>query len=247
MKEIFRTVVGSRLYDLALEASDTDVKAVALPSAEDLLGMDDKARKHWDGEPGVDPPDTTIYSLTKFLALLAKGNPTVTELLFVPSETVLVTSTWWDVVGAFGRQNMITKQMLPSYFGYVKEQFCRVRDHKAQNNREVMIEKYGFDVKCASHVYRIAVQGTELMKTGVCHPRMTGFDREVALSIKRGDYNYDRTLDTLKVAMDGMKAAESSCTLPEAPDMKLVNDFVTKVHLSVIQIDSELDSRLKSV
>jgi len=247
MKEIFRTVVGSRLYDLALDASDTDVKAVALPSAEDLLGMDDKARKHWDGDPVADPPDTVIYSLTKFLALLAKGHPTVTELLFVPSEAVLVNSPWWGVTSDFCRKNMITKALLPSYFGYVKEQFCRVRDLKAQNNRETMIAKYGYDVKCASHVYRLAVQATELMTTGSCSPRMTGFDRNVALSIKRGDYNYERTLDTLKIAMDGMKAAESSCKLPEAPDMKLVNDFVTKVHLNVIQVDFELDSRLKSI
>jgi len=246
MKEIFRTIVGSRLYGLELEGSDTDVKAVALPSAEDLLGMDDKARKHWDGGPD-DPPDTTIYSLTKFLALLAKGNPTVTELLFVPPEAVLTTSGWWDAVGAFARKNMITKQMLPSYFGYVKEQFCRVRDRKAQNNREVMIEKHGFDVKCASHVYRIAIQGTQLMKFGYCSPRMSDFARTIALRIKKGECSYEETLVTLQLAMDSMKAAESSCKLPEAPDMALVNDFVTKVHLSVIQIDSELDLRLKSI
>lgn len=234
MREIFRTVVGSRLYDLALEASDTDVKAVALPSAEDLLGVDDKARKHWDGDPVADPPDTVIYSLTKYLMLLAKGNPTVTELLFVPASSVLVTTSTWDEVKDFGRKNLITKAILPSYFGYVKDQFARVKDRKAQNNREVMIEKYGYDVKCASHVYRIAVQGTELMTTGSCSPRMTGMDREVALSIKRGDYTFERTLETLQIAMNGMKAAESACTLPEAPDMAAVNDFVTKLHLDVV-------------
>lgn len=234
MREIFRTVVGSRLYDLALEGSDTDVKAVALPSADDLLGVDDKARKHWDGDPVTDPPDTVIYSLTKYLMLLAKGNPTVTELLFVPLQTVLVTTPVWGKVREFGRKNLITKAILPSYFGYVKDQFVRVRDRKAQNNRETMIENYGFDVKCASHVYRIAVQGTELMTAGCCNPRMTGVDREVALSIKRGDYNYERTLETLQVAMNGMKAAESACTLPEAPDMEAVNAFVTELHRNVV-------------
>ena len=234
MREIFRTVVGSRLYDLALEGSDTDVKAVALPSAEDLLGMVDKARKHWDGDPVSDPPDTVIYSVTKYLALLAKGNPTVTELLFVPLSSTLVTTPMWGEVRDFARANLITKALLPSYFGYVKDQFERVKARKAQNNRETMIEKHGFDVKCASHVYRIAVQGTELMTAGCCNPSMSGVDREVALSIKRGDYNYERTLDTLKLAMDGMKAAEAVCKLPDAPDMAAVNDFVTKLHLDVV-------------
>jgi uncharacterized protein len=233
MQEIFRTVVGSRLYDLALQASDTDVKAVALPSAEDLLGTDDKARKHWDGGPN-DPPDTVIYSVTKYLMLLAKGNPTVTELLFVPLSSVLTTTPTWGEVKDFGRKNLITKAILPSYFGYVKDQFVRVKDRKAQNNREVMIEKYGYDVKCASHVYRIAVQGVELMTSGLCNPQMTGKDREVALSIKRGDYTFERTLETLEIAMRGMKAAESACTLPEAPDMEAVNAFVTKLHRKVV-------------
>jgi hypothetical protein len=72
------------------------------------------------------------------------------------------------------------------------------------------------------------------MTAGCCNPRMTGVDREVALSIKRGDYNYERTLDTLKLAIDGMKAAEAACKLPEAPDMAAVNDFVTQLHLDVV-------------
>jgi hypothetical protein len=76
---------------------------------------------------------------------------------------------------------------------------------------------------------------------------MSGKDREIAFDMKNGKYTYEQTMGLLEVAMRGMKAAESSCKLPEAPDMKLVNDFVTKVHLSVIQLDSELDSRLKSV
>lgn len=194
--------------------------------------MADTARGHWEQS---EPSDTVVYSLAKFYALLAKGNPTVLELLGnIPSECVIHEDPIWASVRDFARKHFITKAILPAFFGYTKDQYVRVRDRKAQNNRTEMIEKHGFDLKNASHVYRLCVQATEWMKFGMASPRMTGFDREVALSIKRGDYNYERTLDTLKIAMDGMKAAESSCTLPEAPDMKLVNDFVTKVHLSVV-------------
>lgn len=233
MNEIFRCVVGSTLYGLNGPNSDIDVKGVATPSAEDLLGMADTARGHWDQS---EPSDTVIYSLTKFYALLAKGNPTVLELLGrIPSECVIHEEPTWVTIRDFARKHFITKAILPAFFGYVTDQYTRVRDRKAQNNRTEMIEKHGFDLKNASHVYRLCVQATEWMTCGMASPRMTGADRDIALAIKQGDYNYDRTLATLKVAMGGMKAAESTCKLPEAPDMKQVNDFVILMHLEVVK------------
>ena len=233
MKEIFRTVVGSRLYNLHSETSDTDIKGFALPSAEDLLGMSDTARQHWE-----QPNDTVIYSVTKFFSLLAKGNPTVIELLFVPDEAVLVSTVEALDILEFARKTFVTKAILPAYFGYVSDQFKRVESRKAQNNRTTMIEEHGYDLKCSSHVYRLAVQAVELMTTGVCHPRMSGTDRQVALDMKRGKYTYEQTMDILTIAFSGMKAAESKCKLPESPDMAAVNDYVVALHRRVILADS---------
>ena len=232
MKEIFRCVVGSTLYGLNGPGSDVDVKSVALPSAEDLLGMADTARGHWEQS---EPSDTVVYSLTKFYALLAKGNPTVLELIAqIPSECVLHEDPLWASVRDFARKHFITKAILPAFFGYTKDQFVRVREHKAQNNRTEMIAKHGYDLKCSSHVYRLAVQAVEWMTLGMASPRMTGKDREVALDMKQGKYTYEQTIEILEIALRGMKAAESTCKLPEAPDMAAVNDFVTQIHRSVI-------------
>jgi len=235
MTPIFKTLVGSRLYALDTPESDWDYRGVSTPSAQDLLGLEDTARKHWDTDnDSTTPGETTFYSITKFFLLLEKSNPTLTETLFVPDDAVIITSPLWEEVRAFAKSQFITKRIIPSYFGYFKDAFIRVKEKKAQNDRVWMIAKWGYDVKNSSHCYRIAVQATELMTTGSCSPRMSGKDREIAFDMKNGKYTYEQTMGLLEVAMRGMKAAESSCTLPEAPDMKLVNDFVTKVHLSVV-------------
>jgi len=236
MKEIFRTVVGSRLYNLHSETSDTDVKCLALPDAGDLLGLSDTARAHWDGGPD-DPPDTVIYSVAKFFTLLAKGNPTLVELLFVPDDAILLDRMEAREIRNFCRKTFITKTLIPSYMGYVRDQFKRVVERKAQNNRTTALEKFGFDTKSASHVYRLAVQATELMSSGKCSPRMTGGDREIALAIKRGDYNYDRTVDTLKLAIRGMEVAESVCKLPEKPDMASADEYIKTLHWHVVNAE----------
>jgi len=235
MTPIFKTLVGSRLYSLDTAESDWDYRGVSLPSSQDLLGLEDTARKHWDtdNDPST-PGETTFYSITKFFLLLEKSNPTLTETLFVPDEAVIITSPLWEEVKDFAKSQFITKRIIPSYFGYFKDAFVRVKEMKAQNDRVWMIKKWGYDVKNSSHCYRIAVQATELMTTGSCSPRMTGKDREVALDMKQGKYTYEQTIEILEIALRGMKAAESTCKLPEAPDMAAVNDFVTQIHRSVI-------------
>lgn len=235
-KEIFKTLVGSRLYALDTSESDWDYRGVGIPSASDLLGLEDTARKHWDTTNDASTPgETSFYTVTKFFLLLEKSNPTLTEILFVPDEAVITKTPLWDKVCLFSKSQFITKRIIPSYFGYFKDAYVRVKDKKAQNGREWMVGKWGYDVKNSSHCYRIAIQAIELMSTGVCHPRMTGINREVAFDIKSGKYSYEKTMETLNAVYETMKIAEKRCTLPDSPDMSRVNDYVTDIHADIVR------------
>jgi predicted nucleotidyltransferase len=230
MRIIFSTVVGSTLYGLRGESSDVDVRKIALPSQEDLLGLSDCARSHWEGS-GDDPKDTTIYSLAKFLSLAVKGNPTIVEMFgIIPTECVLVETAEWKDVRDFARKNLVTKKIIPSFFGYLHDQFTRVKERKAQNNRTEMIEKFGYDVKCSSHCYRLAVQAIQWMETGLASIRMSGIDRGVALDMKNGKYTYDHTVELIERIIEEMRWAEKNCTLRDEPDMELVNQYCIDVH-----------------
>lgn len=239
MKTIFKTLVGSRLYGVDLPESDYDFKGVSLPSAEDLLGLKDTAREHWEvqNDPST-PGETVMHSVTKFLVLFMSGNPTVTELVFADEKYVSVHEPIWDVVKDFAKGHLMSRKIIGSYGGYINDQLKRVRDRKAQNNREVMIQKHGFDVKCASHVYRLAVQGVQLVSTGTCNPTLTGVDRDICISIKRGDKSYHDVVSLLegKVVEYDM-AAKSSVLKPldkEAAEAKL-DAFLVRLHGAVVR------------
>ncbi len=89
--EIFRCVAGSRLFCTATDASDTDYKAVHIPSARDiLLGRTVNVRDTSTGDKNThnsaQDVDKVSFSLQKFTELLAKGETNALEMLHTPNE-----------------------------------------------------------------------------------------------------------------------------------------------------------------
>lgn len=86
---------GAHLYGTATAQSDTDVKAVYLPCAQDILLQRTKdsivcARAKAVGEKNT-PADTDfeVYSLQRYLALLAEGQTMALDMLFAPDNMML--------------------------------------------------------------------------------------------------------------------------------------------------------------
>ena len=241
MKTIFSTVVGSRLYGTFTSESDWDYKAVALPSAEDLLGLEDNARKHWDNVPTPNdkPGETVVYSVTKFLSLFMSGNPTVTELVFVdPSFYADTVHPVWDEVRHVAIKYLLSRKIIGSYSGYIHDQFTRVKLRKAQNNREVMIEKHGYDIKCANHVFRLAIQGHSLITTGSCNPTLTGDDLAVCRSIRSGEKTYNEIMDILEKKLAWFEEGCKQNVLPtvDVDEMKsTLNKYLIDLHGRVVE------------
>lgn len=90
MAEIFRCVAGSRLFGTATPNSDTDFKAVALPTAKQvLLGAASFSRQETTGNihshNGAHDVETTTFSLQKYVTLLTKMETNAIEMLFAPA------------------------------------------------------------------------------------------------------------------------------------------------------------------
>jgi len=241
MKTIFSTIVGSRLYGTNLPESDYDYRAVALPSAHDLLGLEDNARKHWDDvkNPNDKTGETVVYSVTKFLSLFMSGNPTVTELVFVdPSFYADTVHPVWHEVKHVATKYLMSRKIIGAYNGYIHDQFKRVKERKAQNNREFMIEKYGVDVKCSNHVYRLAIQGHSLITTGSCNPTLVGDDLTVCRSIRNGEKSYEEIVDILEKKIQWFDEGCKSSVLPtiSVDDMKETLDkYLVDLHGRVVE------------
>lgn len=86
---------GSHLYGTATPRSDTDVKAVYLPSARDILlqrvpGSVVHARAKMPGEKNkADDTDFDAFSLQRYLELLAEGQTMALDMLFAPDGVML--------------------------------------------------------------------------------------------------------------------------------------------------------------
>jgi hypothetical protein len=132
----------------------------------------------------------------------------------------------------------MSRKIVGSYSGYIHDQFKRVKDRKAQNNREFMIEKYGVDVKCSNHVYRLAIQGHSLITTGTCNPTLTGDDLAVCRSIRNGEKSYDEIMDILQQKIAWFEEGCKSSVLPtrDIDAMKVSLDkYLVDLHGRVVE------------
>jgi len=92
MNKIIEIKFGSHLYGTNTETSDLDLKAIYLPTAQDIvLGRVKKTisttrPKGFKERNNKDDVDIEIFSLDRFLQLLAEGQLVAIDMLFAPKE-----------------------------------------------------------------------------------------------------------------------------------------------------------------
>jgi hypothetical protein len=243
MDVLFKTYVGSRLYGLANENSDTDFKGVfidsvdkVVPTEADYFGLKEyKPQKRIEsvvGE-GKDKVETTLYSVVYFLQLFMNGNPTLAEIPFVDEEYMVVNTEAGRKLMAFVREHMITQHLFNGYYGYYHDQIkCFVnRSGVHREKRRELVEKFGFDTKMASHAYRIGVQGAQLFSEGRINPTLSGEELDIARKLKVGGFHSrDEVIALVQGLADKMKTAVSNSKLPLTPDENKVNEFSIQFH-----------------
>jgi len=131
-KIIFECVTGSHLYGTSNENSDQDFTGIFLPSANDLLGLQNPPSEWAMNEHKTDGPrngagdvDRKYYSLSKWLKMVADGQSWAVEMLFAPDDKVTVTSPEWGVIKAQAKL-LISKKSVAGVVG-----FSMAQSHKA--------------------------------------------------------------------------------------------------------------------
>lgn len=137
---IFECIAGSRAYGTAIETSDTDIRYVYVLPLEDLLGL------HQQEQANNPSNDITGYELGRFLFLLAKGNPTVLELLAMPADSVVYQHRVYEQLLEV-RERFLTKVLRNSLAGFVNEQISKAKglDKKMNWDAQQMKRKTPLD------------------------------------------------------------------------------------------------------
>jgi len=195
--EIFKCVAGSRLFGTNNADSDTDYKAVHLPTARSiLLGTANAVQDSTTGDKDIkntaDDVDSLSLPLQRYLKSLAKMETNAIEMLFAPSMSPMG-FVWQQVLD---HRFKIMSSKKDCFVGYAKGQAMRyaVRGDRLQALEAVLQELYGNPSKeriidCDNSLQRLArikhVKVYEKVEPGgFVVPYLSVFGREVPATVK---------------------------------------------------------------
>jgi len=241
---ILEGVVGSTAYNLATPTSDRDRLGVFLEPTISFLSLDGvpEKRRSWVGPKAAG--DRALHEVGKYCDKLLGGNPTYTELLWLPGRLYqVVTDLGLQLIGlrsAF----LSAKAVEDSYLGYAVGQFSRLEGRKKKAGEG---EQVGFSSdlrkqteKHARHMLRLLVQGFQLWETGQLTVSLTdmeaaqcrAFGQEVA---ELASKNKPIAIADEKLAEYRAKFAGTRTALPERPDREGVDAWLKAVRLAALR------------
>lgn len=121
------------------------------------------------------------------------------------------------------------------FLGYLEAQRQRLLGHSQGKvpNRPELVERYGYDVKYASHALRLAYQGLEVARDARLTLPMPVVERERVLAVKRGDV---KRLDDVLAEIASVQAqvedllVTGRTPLPDAPDFAAISNWAVSAH-----------------
>lgn len=121
---VVRIEFGSHLYGTNTVTSDHDYKSVYVPFAEDILlqrvkgSLGHKVVRYEGDKNAPEDTDDELYSLQRYLGLLAEGQTVAIDMMFAPKP--LISSPLWNEIRA-NKNRLLTKHSA-AFVGYCRTQ-----------------------------------------------------------------------------------------------------------------------------
>ena len=175
----YEVYMGSVAYGVSTDMSDIDLYGFCIPPKNvifphlngHIIGYDrninnfDQYQQHHIQTTDKKEYDITVFNIVKYFRLCADNNPNMIDSLFVPNRCI----SYMTPVGQLVRENrklFLHKGAFYKYKGYAYSQLHKCRIKKPEGKRKELIEKYGYDVKFAYHVKRLALQVEQILVEG---------------------------------------------------------------------------------
>ena len=201
-------VVGSTAYGLAHAGSDVDQLGVYAAPTVELLGINRPRSESLV----TTHPDRTLHEAAKWCRLALAGNPTASELLWLPGDLYqVVTPLGAELIGL--RRGFASAGCVRgAYLGYCAQQLRKIKARDASDRHR--------SAKAARHLVRLALQGTGLHRTGELLIRLPDPERVRDLGERIAEHPEvgDRLLREAEEAFDrpGVLPAEPDVAAAEA-------------------------------
>lgn len=208
---------------------DKDLIGVCVPPLDHYFGLTQYASKGTK-EIKQGDLDVVIYEATKAIRLLAKGNPNMLAILWMPDYLYLDVSRAGELL-IENRDLFATKAAFQPFMGYAQSQMRKMENGAFQGymgeKRKRLVEKHGYDTKMASHLIRLLRQGIEFLRDGEL--RVVREDADELLAIKDGKHPIESVQAEAAIEMEALKRAFHTSTLPDKPDMARINKLAVDV------------------
>ena len=128
MKVIVKILVGSHMFGTNTENSDRDYRSIFIPDISDVIltsniqKLDTKRISSGSNvtKNGKDDVDHEMWSLRKFMKLLASGDTNAIEMLFAPESSILEKTELWDYI--IKNRGELIHSNATAFVGYCKTQ-----------------------------------------------------------------------------------------------------------------------------
>ncbi len=224
---VFTVVTGSTLYGLTTPESDIDYGNVYLESKNVIFGHSPTRPKL--SQTVTEERDDNNHWVRDFAHLCAKGNPNAIEWLWAPSDKVVLVDKFFQRYILKNSEMFIGLEGLSkSHFGFAISQLHRIKDisGKVGKARRDMVDKYGYNVKFASHSIRLMFQLMELVENGRMTYPFSGEKQSILLAIKTGKMTEQEVVDlfnSLRIECDE-KIKKNKAGLPPYPDLAKIDE-----------------------
>lgn len=220
---ILQGITGSTAYGLAREGSDIDRLGIFMVPPRELFGIGWSARRETIVHKN---PDSTHHELGKFIRLAMKGNPTVTELLWLDGYEVCDYVFGTPLVSQ--RDIFLSQKTVRSaYLGYATDQLKRA---EARGDGSFDSGTRGRPLKHARHCMRLLEQARCLWRFGYLPLRVNYPEEYFALD----DMEWGTVLATLANHMSHTEwvMANGASPLPATVSTEKVRELLDSLRAS---------------
>ncbi|MEU8260801.1 nucleotidyltransferase domain-containing protein [Micromonospora sp. NPDC048999] len=216
MRLLLSGIVGSVAYGLAGPGSDVDRIGVFAAQTIAFHGL------HPPRESVVTTnPDVTSHEAGKYCRLALSGNPTATELMWLPDDCYETRTEFGERLIAIRSAFLSASRVRDAYLGYASQQFRKL------TTRDSSVGGRTRSAKHARHLARLLHQGRVLYATGVLEIRLADPEwfRAFGERVAGGALDEAESL----VAAAERNFDEIRTPLPDRPDEETVERWLLDV------------------
>ena len=174
--------------------------------------------------------DFVFYEFKKLIHLLYKSNPNVISLLWLREQDYIICNEWGKRL-IDNRQLFMSKQLFKTFGGYAVSQLkhmTRINEGGYQGSlRRERFEKFGYDLKNASHLIRLLRTGIEALITGEIN--VFRYDAVELKDIKEGKWTKEKVEKEADRLNKLLSEALVKSDLPPKPDKEKIEDLLIEI------------------